>query len=460
MPGTEAESEEKARRQSTPSPIESVRSPAATPRKQRMKHRTNTIYPRRQAQARNARPPRTIIHTEEIVEGAMDGAVFTAYYMLDIFKTAVRLLRKPLAVLLFLSLFSIILSQISHIIRGAFAPLCYMPGLHSSPICRRGTPNKNGNVPRWADYEKLVQVQSKSFEQLLDESVGDSGLTLKIKKAEMATTDLVTLVRVSQLKTKDMLAESLLGFVEDARKTGRGLQKLTSKVGGAVDRYILPITFSIACLKQCRGSIMAVNEHALHTIEAANANIPLGLSIQRLWYNKEKTDSIVTSTFTNAMATLSSHMSRLMLEAEHNLANLDRLEERLSTLHEMVSREDSSISAEKAELLAELWTILGGNKGKLRGFDNHLLLLKSLETYRKEARVHVVAALHTLQEMSADMEDLRERVAAPELTGPKVPLEVHMKSIKHGLERLKEGKIRATRLSQDAARRTLGIEED
>jgi hypothetical protein len=58
---------------------------------------------------------------------------------------------------------------------------------------------------------------------------------LEIKKAEMATTDLVTLVRVSDLKSRDMLADLLARFVDDAKKTGRGLQKLSSKVGGAVD---------------------------------------------------------------------------------------------------------------------------------------------------------------------------------------------------------------------------------
>ena len=90
--------------------------------------------------------------------------------------------------------------------------------------------------PRWADYPKLVDTQSATFEQLLHESISGSGLSLEIKKAEIATSDLVTLVRVSNLKSKAMLADSLSDFVDDAKKTGRDLQKLTSKIGGAVDR--------------------------------------------------------------------------------------------------------------------------------------------------------------------------------------------------------------------------------
>jgi hypothetical protein len=82
-----------------------------------------------------------------------------------------------------------------------------------------------------------VNVQSATFEQLLDESVGGSGLALEIKKAEMATSDLITLIRVSELRSRQVLADTLAEFVEDAKKTGRGLQRLNAKVGSAVDGY-------------------------------------------------------------------------------------------------------------------------------------------------------------------------------------------------------------------------------
>lgn len=91
-------------------------------------------------------------------------------------------------------------------------------------------------VPKWADYPKLMEVQGSTFEQLLDSTVGSSELSLEVKKAEMATSDLVTLVKVSNMKTKDLLSHTLEEFVSDAKKTGRGLQKLSSKIAGAVDR--------------------------------------------------------------------------------------------------------------------------------------------------------------------------------------------------------------------------------
>ena len=78
-------------------------------------------------------------------------------------------------------------------------------------------------------------MQTKTFDQLLDESIGSKGLASEVKKAEMANNDLITLVRVSGLKSKDQIAERLGRFSEDAKGTGRSLHSLGAKINGAVD---------------------------------------------------------------------------------------------------------------------------------------------------------------------------------------------------------------------------------
>ena len=211
---------------------------------------------------------------------------------------------------------------------------------------------------------------------------------------------------------------------------------------------------------------MAVNEYAMKTIESARASEPSPWSLSAIvpWApTRESTSLVVTETFEEAMNTLSKHLHRLIIEAEINDRNLNELEEQLNSLHELVAREDSSISSAKSDLLAELWTILGGNRKKLRNFDGHLGLLKDLATYRKQAAVHVAAALQTLRGMADDMEDMRERVAAPDIMGTSISTEVQMKSIEIGLRQLKEGRIRAKRLEQEAMWRVLfvnGSEDD
>jgi hypothetical protein len=142
------------------------------------------------------------------------------------------------------------------------------------------------------------------------------------------------------------------------------------------------------------------------------------------------------------MDALSANMQRLALEAVVSMLDLDKLEEHLKSIHEIVSREDSSISEARDELLENLWTKLGANQKQLRGMDKQLALLKGVGGYRDLARAHVVEALQVLELMAEEMEELRERVAAPELVGDGIPIDVHIKSIRSGLEKLKQRRIR------------------
>ncbi len=159
------------------------------------------------------------------------------------------------------------------------------------------------------------------------------------------------------------------------------------------------------------------------------------------------------------MNALSANMRRLVLEAEVSISDLNKLEEHLKSIHEVVSREDSSLSTAKTELLAQLWTILGGNQDQLKGMDEHLALLRGVSGYRDRALAHVVAALHMLETMAEDMEELRERVAAPELVGDAIPIDVHMKSLRSGLERLKGRRTGAKQLEEQIVNRILGSVE-
>lgn len=55
----------------------------------------------------------------------------------------------------------------------------------------------------------------------------------------MATQDLSSLVRYSDLKSKENIADMLRTIAMDAKKTSRGLSKLNARVIGAIDEYVL-----------------------------------------------------------------------------------------------------------------------------------------------------------------------------------------------------------------------------
>ncbi|KAJ3899392.1 hypothetical protein F5879DRAFT_776125, partial [Lentinula edodes] len=327
-----------------------------------------------------------------------------------------------------------LLSTIKPILR----PICVVPGIASINLCTElyaFDPQGHSPHPLWADFPRLMNAQTSTFEQLLDSSVGGSGLSLDIKKAEMAMSDLVVLVKFSKLASKDVLGEALTTFAHDARRTGRGLQTLGSRVGGAIDL------------------ILAVNEYAMAKLPSFPP--PSSFIAQALvpFHPASSLENLFLTAFGESMNTLSTIIQRLILLAEVELSNIEKLEVHLSLIHEIVCREDSSISSAKTELLGEIWTRLGGNRRELKGHDAHLELLRGIGGYRKQALAHVISALQILRALSDDMEDMREKMMMPHLVGSQIPLEVQISSIQHGLERLRDSKVLAQERERGAIQR-------
>ena len=205
--------------------------------------------------------------------------------------------------------------------------------------------------------------------------------------------------------------------------------------------------------------ITTLNDHALQTIEESKT--PPSLMARMLPFslsNSNPTQEAVIETFLMSMDNIDNHMSRLREEADISMGHLMRLEEHLMVLHEVTHRDDKELTAAQEDVLAELWTLLGGNKRKLKKMNLNLDLLKNVDKYRRKALGHVAATLETIHTLDADMEELRTRVAAPDIVGDKIPIEVHIKSIKMGVDRLKEGQMRATLRQEERLDKILEID--
>lgn len=180
---------------------------------------------------------------------------------------------------------------------------------------------------------------------------------------------------------------------------------------------------------------MAVNDFALRAIDSARANEPKPgvFGALMIWKpNKKAIDEVVEKNFADAMHIMSTRLGQLIVELEATIAHLNKLEENFY----IIDRENAEAVQ---EWLENLLTALDSDftERELVNFGRNMFLLRDLTQYGKRAVAHVAATLHALQTVSEDMEDMRERVAAPNLAGRKIPPEVHMNSIKNGLDRLR-----------------------
>lgn len=115
----------------------------------------------------------------------------------------------------------------------ALSPICRSPIISSIiPICGYLDIPKTPTAPM-ADYSQLVNLQSR-LENVV-ELAGDYSLSQRVRSAEVAMRDLTTQLRVSDLASKDALVAKMEAFTAEAKDATRGLQRLSSRVGGSLD---------------------------------------------------------------------------------------------------------------------------------------------------------------------------------------------------------------------------------
>ncbi|CAE6522023.1 unnamed protein product [Rhizoctonia solani] len=276
------------------------------------------------------------------------------------------------------------------------------------------------------DFVTLVRLQSR-LGQVMEDTARSSKVAVDIKDSEMSLRDLRTMVTHSSLSNKDILGRSLKRFVTDAKATGGNLQQFGSRVWGAVDR------------------VVTLNEHTLIMLE--NQPTERGLSKT---YQKGLEDI-----WLQGIGLLDKTLRKLIHEAQDNIGALQRLDERLEGVEELVYAEQEAINDRETELKRQ-WVkeTLGFNKEKHESHSTSLELLTVVKDNRESALKHVNEALLKLKQMSNDLDDLREGVATPMMiTGSSnIPIETHIKSIRSGTERLVNGQTRMRQIEDDYRR--------
>ncbi|KAJ2967312.1 hypothetical protein NQ176_g9723 [Zarea fungicola] len=154
--------------------------------------------------------------------------------------------KRPLALLLaiYLSCGAIIMTQnmLQNSIYVSLSPLCRLPGAHllSLPFCldAKTGPDLPDSVAHPVEFDDLMDVQAR-FEDVLEKSLDGISLPLEMKRSESSVRDLRTLVRHSDLQTRDELMLEFDGFIETAGPSATALQRFNVHVGSLVDFVII-----------------------------------------------------------------------------------------------------------------------------------------------------------------------------------------------------------------------------
>lgn len=352
------------------------------------------------------------------------------WYGLDILRIAVTnpFTKSLLAVWLVVGTFMLAGNFLNNTVSNALSPLCRIPGSSylNLPFC------PDYNVPELsgpAEFDKLVDAQSH-FEDVLTASATGSFLPVEMKRSEAGIRDLKHVVEYSHLPSRHELVFEFNGFIDTARQASHDLSRFNSRIGRAVDhilstnRWTLQVIDGVAAQDAAQGSLgkwLSTNLNVFAPFQ------PIALS-----------RNVLLDQYLRHTGAVEEQILSLITEAQMLLGILDNLDSRLDIISSIATRDDIKVTDNKDELLAQLWTKLGGNRNSVAKVDKQLTLLKDVGSYRRMAWAHVNSANIKLMAIRDNLEDLRERVALPETVGDVVPLEVHIQNINLGIERLEQ----------------------
>lgn len=374
-------------------------------------------------------------------------------FAMDVFGDVLTNLRKPIAIAiatyLFCGLTMILQNYVYTSIQTALSPICRLPGssLLNLSMCQAPVSvqyNSHSSPP--VEFDQLMNVQSQ-FEEILEQSAGDVGLPLDMKRGEASIRDLRQVVRFSQLRSKNELVLEFDGFIETARIASFDLQKFNSHVGRGVDnvmatsRWTQRVLDDIAYRDGSRGSIQSfISDRLLAPFQ------PLKFS-----------EVAVLDQYIQHTRIVEEEINRLIAEAQALRSVLLNLEDRLDVINGITQRDTGHVKGSREDILAKLWTKIGGNRSALSKHEKQLELLQQVRHYQKMALGHVGGTILRLQEMGAELEELRERVGSAELLRDRadIPLSVHIENIQLGCERLERGRNHAKAIENEHLRKVL-----
>lgn len=222
------------------------------------------------------------------------------------------------------------------------------------------------------------------------------------------------------------------GFIDTSKIASFDLQKFNSHVGHAVDKVLSTTRWTTRQLQDIESK--AASQGA---IGRAFDNLMLPFLPVTAQTGDKVLDQYVAHTQEVQM-----EITKLVSEAQALLLVLQNLEDRLDVINGIAGRDNEAIRAAKSEVLQSIWAMVGGHRGTISKMDAKMALLNNVEGYRKMAYDHVAQTILKLMEMSANLDDLRDRVMAPELSRETsvVPLSVHIENINRGVARLEAGR--------------------
>ncbi|KAF9210459.1 hypothetical protein BGZ59_009429 [Podila verticillata] len=367
-------------------------------------------------------------------------------YCRDLFVGVMLILRPLISFILAISILILLLvAFFRSILAFQSRIICNLPLVSHLVSCPSTLTSSGIHIPNFAD---IVNKQANSYEFIVDslgtlkpgtkstrtalgkkdseDSTGGGGgeggdedpygmaiyvkgmpLPLLLKRSELAVVDLKVLVKHSALKepSKHLLVQQLESFHTRAKVAGRELQFLQARANGCVDGLVIRnvyLTIELDRLEEEQRILREQHESYWGKVW----NLLSGSNDLQLAASEAKLNQLYQTTMSDAR----DHIRDLIVKAQGVLTSLDAMDQTLSTIHEITTQEKQHQSQQQDKTLAQLWSLLGGNRLEKTFYSSNLKLLQDMESHRKATVGQIQTVLWKLTDFEAEIGILREKL--------------------------------------------------
>ncbi|KAI1392645.1 uncharacterized protein F4822DRAFT_391649 [Hypoxylon trugodes] len=393
----------------------------------------------RSPQYRSDEPPRRQSLSERFTSSAPEFLFDAAAWTFDILRVALRYAKWPLGMLLavYMIIGALIVAKdmIVTSVSAPLAPLCSVPGasMMNLPFCPATGSSKSHDDASSVEFDELMSVQSQ-FEKVLEDSAQGVSLPMEMKRSETSVRDLRTMVKYSELPTRNDLVHEFDNYIGFIRASANDLQMFNTHVGGAVDSVISINRWTSRFIDS-----IALNREANNNMVSRFSNWLFAPFQVAVFDERALLDKYIEHT-----ALVSEKIANLILEAQAVLRLFNQAENSLGLINEHVVHTGNVVKEKHSEVLWNVWTLVGANNRRLHNLKSQLNLLEQVETQRHTAVESLGSLINDLTDIQTKLSDLRDRVAAPGVVAgtAEIPLSVHIETINAGVERLESARSR------------------
>lgn len=292
------------------------------------------------------------------------------------------------------------------------------------------------------DFTNLMQVQS-GFESVLDKSAHGFSMPLELKRSEIATRSLRSLLKENEIAAREDFIMELNAYIEKVGQAGGNLQTFYIHVGSTVDSVI----------NINRWTLRHINSLSMEP-EAPSLPPAVAWIIRPLSLFKPSeqagNDRALLDKYSEHISLVQDRLDKIIEEGKALSLLLHQGQTHLGAINDQAQRLSSAEKTKPKSFMSAIWAYIGSLVEEERNFDEQINLLKEVDVQYTNAISHLSSLIDELKDIRLYLGDLLERNDEPSVAWGEEPraqtqttLSEQYEIIKKALEKLEQARKKA-----------------